>query len=246
MRGLALLATPPSAPRACVPLSLESGSWQEWSLQDVGLFDAAIFAAAGAGIFALTARGGTSAQPSASYARDPMELDGVALPFFAPRRQQLRFSVLSKMIVDTVDARSGRAAAAAGGRRRDARGAAAACALHAPVGCDFDAGMLALATSHGVEPRLARSTTSRRRQARSSRTIAANRNSSLAGVGTIYGVAAARRLCSSCDALHVIVEGGGGGEVDAALNALAATPSLQLSAEPAAAWRRQRSTACVG
>ena len=39
-------------------------------------------------------------------------------------------------------------------------------------------------------------------------------------------------FASSCDALHVIVEGGGGGEVDAALNALAATPSLQLSAEP--------------
>ena len=103
MRGLALLSTPPSAPRACVPLSIESGSWQEWSLQDVGLFDAAIFAAAVAGIFALTARGGTSAQPSASYARDPMELDGVALPFISPRRQQLRFSVLSKMIVDTID-----------------------------------------------------------------------------------------------------------------------------------------------
>ena len=82
MRGLALLSTPPSAPRACVPLSLESGSWQEWSLQDVGSLTPPSSPAAGAGIFALTGRGGTSAtQPSASYARDPMELDGVALAF---------------------------------------------------------------------------------------------------------------------------------------------------------------------
>ena len=237
MRGLALLSTPPSAPHACVPLSLESGSWQEWSLQDVGLFDAAIFAAAGAGIFALTARGGTSAQPSASYARDPMELDGVALPFFAPRRQQLRFSVLSKMIVDTIDGsqRPG------GGGVQAAVGATLAvpqlrCALHAPVGCDFVADMLALATAHGVEPRLARlddvATTP-------GEIIEydADEKMSYTPVGweswdELMAWQPPADFASSCDALHVIVEGGGGGEVDAALNALAATPSLQLSAEP--------------
>ena len=238
MGGLALLSTPPSAPRACVPLSLESGSWQEWSLQDVSLFDAAIFAAAGAGIFALTARGGTSApQPSASYARDPMELDGVALPFLSPRRQQLRFSVLSKMIVDTIDG----AQRPGGGGVQAAVGATLAvpqlrCALHAPVGCDFDAGMLALATSHGVEPRLARlddvATTPGEII-----TYDSDEKMTFKPVGweswdDLMAWQPPADFASSCDALHVIVEGGGGGEVDAALNALAATPSLQLSAEP--------------
>ena len=152
MRGLALLATPPSAPRACVPLSLESGSWQEWSLQDVGLFDAAIFAAAGAGIWALTARGGTTS--AAGLVRAILELDGVALPFLSPRRQQLRFSVLSKMIVDTIDGAQRLAAAAYSGRRRGAGGAAAARALP-PVGCDFDRAH-SRSPRRGVEPRLAR------------------------------------------------------------------------------------------
>ena len=148
-----------------------------------------------------------------------MELDGVALPFLSPRRQQLRFSVLSKMIVDTIDG----AQRPGGGGVQAAVGATLAvpqlrCALHAPVGCDFDAGMLALATSHGVEPRLAWlddvATTPGEIISYEGEKM------SFEQVGweswdDLMAWQPPADFASSCDALHVIVEGGGGAGISA-------------------------------